>query len=542
MNMHKRALGIFCCITLLFTVTILRVYALSTSDSLVATAGSQGVYRLDVATTRGVIYDRNMNKLVNKEHTYLASVMPTIQAANALLPLMPEGSERETLLANLQSGAPFVLGLSYNDIYANGVDVFRIPRRYSDNQLAPHVVGYLSGDGERGVSGIEKAYDAFLRETGSAIRMKYETDAMGHLMTGTGAGVERDGEEEAKGGVVLTLDSGIQKLVQNALANGCDKGAAVVMDVVTGDILAMASLPTYDPNNIAASFASADAPFINRAVSGYSIGSAFKVLVSTAALEAGISPSFTHTCTGLVEIDGLTFRCNNHAIHGQLDMARALQVSCNAYFIALAAEMSPAYLVSMVRNLGLSSALELAPGLTTQPGNLPDSDELSYAAAYANFSFGQGSSLATPLQMATAVAEIANSGLSVTPRLVKGFTLDGETLADEVPLYSSNRVIGEDTAAAVRTLMISVVEEGSGRTAKPLQGSAGGKTSSAQTGQMADGKEIVHAWFVGFYPAMQPRYSIAIFVEGGESGEKVAAPIFRQIADGISGLRQLEGA
>jgi penicillin-binding protein 2 len=340
--------------------------------------------------------------------------------------------------------------------------------------------------------------------------------------------------------VVLTLDSRIQKLTQNALAAGCEKGAAVVMDVVTGDILAMASLPAYDQNNIAASFASEDAPFINRAVSGYSIGSAFKVLVSTAALEAGISEGFTHTCTGLVEIDGLTFRCNNHAVHGQLDMARALQVSCNAYFIALAAEMNPAYLVSLARNMGLSTALELAPGLTTQPGNLPDSEELSYAAAYANFSFGQGSSLATPLQMAAAVAQIANSGLSVTPRLVKGFTLDGETLAEEVPLYSSNRVIREDTAAAMRTLMVSVVEEGSGRTAKPLQGSAGGKTSSAQTGQIVDGKEQVHAWFVGFFPAAQPKYSVAIFVEGGESGEKVAAPIFRKIADGISGLKQLD--
>lgn len=539
MKMHKRILGVYCMVALLFTATILRVYAVATSDSLVATAGSQGVYVMDVARSRGVIYDRNMNKLVNNEHRYLASVMPTIQAANALLPLAEEEGEREAVLGKLQSATPFVLGLSGNDIYADGVDVFKVPVRYGEEQLAPHVVGYLSGDGEHGVSGIEKAYDQFLAETGSSVRMKYKTDAMGRYMSS--GGVDRSGQEEAQGGVVLTIDSRIQKLTQNALSLGCSRGAAVVLDIVNGDILAMASLPAFDQNDIAASFDSEDAPFVNRAVSGFNIGSAFKIIVGTSALEAGIPASFTHNCEGFVEVEGITFRCNNHVIHGEVDMERALQVSCNTYFITLAREMSPSFLVSVARNLGLGSAQELANGITTQAGTIAEGSGLT-GAALANFSFGQGTSLASPLQMAQAAAEIANSGLSVMPRLVRGFTLDGETLAEQTPLYSANRVVSEKAASAMRELMVSVVEDGSGRTAKPLQGGAGGKTSSAQTGRFVDGEEIVHAWFVGFFPASQPRYSVAVFVEGGESGEKVAAPIFRQIADGISGLKQLDNA
>jgi penicillin-binding protein 2 len=214
-------------------------------------------------------------------------------------------------------------------------------------------------------------------------------------------------------------------------------------------------------------------------------------------------------------------------------MERALEVSCNCYFINLAAGLRPELLLTLAGNMGLGEAVELAEGMLTQPGNLPAPEELANPAAYANFSFGQGSSLASPLQMAVAVAAIANSGLAVTPRLVMGVTEDGLTLTEPNPTYAASRVLSESTAAILRDLMIRVVEEGSGAPAMPRTGSAGGKTSSAQTGQLVGGKEIVHAWFAGFYPADRPRYSIAVFVEGGESGERVAAPIFKAICDGI---------
>jgi len=534
MKFYRRIIGVYTVLALMFAFTIFRVYTVATTDRFVAVQGTQSTYRMDVAKTRGGIYDRNMNRLVNREHMYLASVTPTFQAADALLDIVND-EEREALVNRLQSGMPFVMELDDVNVYATGVDVFKVPVRYGEFQRAPHLVGYLGGEGH-GVAGIEKAYDRFLSETGTQIAMRYRTDAAGRVMTGAGFGVERSGPEEGVGGVVLTLDARVQALVEEALASACDMGAAVVMDIATGDILAMASLPAFDPGNIAASFEAEDAPFINRAISGFNIGSVFKLVVLAAALELGIPASYTYECTGSAQAGGVSFRCNNHAIHGNIDMAQALQVSCNTYFINLASEVPPPFAIAVAENLGLDSSVELADGMFTAKGNLPTATELANPAAYANFSFGQGSSLASPLQMAVVAAQIGNKGISAPPRLVRGFTLDGNTL-EETPLYSRNQVISEKTADKLRELMISVVEDGSGRTAKPIEGSAGGKTSSAQTGQFINGTEVVHAWFAGFYPAAQPKYAIAVFIEGGESGEKTAAPVFKRIAEGLAVIK-----
>lgn len=534
---HRRIIAVYCVIVLLMTTLIYRIYYIDASSYLTAAASNQGGYNLPVATTRGQIYDRNMHTLVNNTYQYVAAVMPTPQAATALLAVSSE-EEKPALVEKLSSALPFALTIPDNNIYAHGVDIFRVPDRYGGYQYAPHVIGYLGGDGVSGVSGIERTYDDYLKAAGGKISCGYQSDAAGHIMQGAAMSVNRENEQPSSG-VCLTLDRDIQKITQEALAVGCEKGGVVVMEAATGDILAMASVPYFDQNNIAASLESEDAPFISRAISGYNIGSVFKLVVSSAALEKGISGYRENVCTGSVDVGGVVFRCNNDAVHGVCDMQRALQVSCNSYFITLAQELDPDYLLSFCQNLGFSKSVELADGMTTQAGNLPDSQELKNPAALANFGFGQGSSLATPLQMAGVVSAIVNGGHGVTPRLVRGFTADGAGITSETSVYAENRVLSEDTAEHMRQLMAGVVSNGSGRTAKPVTGGAGGKTSSAQTGQYDEnGKEIVHAWFVGFYPEEEPKYSIAVFVEGGESGEHVAAPIFKNIADGIVRLNK----
>ena len=528
-------LGVYSFILLLFMSNILRIYHINISG-VAAASDIKGSYSLDVVKTRGMIYDRNMTELVGADYGYVAAVMPTIQAAAALMPLAESEEERQSLEAKLRENMPFIMPVENNNIYAYGVDIFKKSYRYTEKQIAPHVLGYLSGDGLRGVAGIEKAYDEFLDKNGTEIKVKYQTDAVGHFMKGAYTDVEKLGADDTKAGVVLTLDREVQEIAENAVKSGCDSGAVVVMDIFSGDILAMVSIPDFDQNNISASFERNDAPFINRAASGYNIGSVFKVIVSAAALEYGVPESFGYYCNGSIEIGGRMFNCNNNAVHGTVDMEQALKVSCNTYFITLAKEIPSEHLSLMAKNMGLGAFIELAPGMFTQSGNIPDNTELANELAYANFSFGQGSSLASPLQISQAVAAIANSGMTVIPRLVKGFTLDGVELAEQVPVYTPNRIMRESTAQKTKSLMELVVEEGSGKPAKPFYGGAGGKTSSAQTGQVVDGNEIVHAWFAGFYPAKSPRYSITVFVEGGESGERVAAPIFRQIADGISNI------
>jgi penicillin-binding protein 2 len=535
---YQRIISLFCCLVLMFSVCVFRIYYVGASDHLATAAQVQGRYTLEVAHSRGGIYDRNFHPLVNYSHRYVASVLPTPQAAAELLRVMPE-EERESVVNRLSGGLPFVLEVPTNDIYAVGIDVFRVPNRYGSVQLAPHLVGYLGDGGRRGVFGIERAYDSLLDEAGATFQAKYQVDATGRTMEGGGVEIFRT-NEDAAAGVVLTLDRELQLLVQNALAQGCDKGAAVVLDIATGEILALASLPVFDQNDIATSLESTDAPFINRALCGYNIGSVFKLAVASAALESGISPSYSYVCQGSIDVGGQVFRCNNHAIHGSLSMGKALEVSCNTYFIHLAQRIDPGFLLAVCRHFGLGESTELAPGLIAQSGNLPTLKELSSPAALANFSFGQGSSLATPLQIARIVSVIGNDGAAVTPSLVQGFTQDGQTFSERTPSYASSQVLSPKTARKMQELMVGVVEDGSGRTARPMVGSAGGKTSSAQTGVITgegeDAKEIVHAWFAGFYPSQHPRYSVVVFVEGGESGERVAAPIFKQIADGIAAM------
>lgn len=532
--MQKRVIGIFCAVTLIFTTLIYRVYYIVASDYLSMASTGQGSYNLPIATTRGMIYDRNMRGLVNNTYEYVAAVLPSPAAASAVLPVIPE-DERTAVVQRLSETMPFALKVPTNDIYAKGVDVFRIPDRYGGYPYAPHIIGYLGGDGITGVAGIEKSYDEQLKNAGGKVKCSYKVDAAGHVMQAAAMSVERENETPLSG-VCLTLDRDIQKIAQEALIAGCDSGAAVVLDIDTGDILAMTSIPVFDQNDIAASLDSSDAPFISRAVSGYNIGSVFKLAVSAAALEKGVSQGREHICEGYVDVGGVIFRCNNNAVHGLCDMQKALQVSCNTYFITLAGELGSDYLLSFCWNMGFGEPDSLATGMTTQAGNLPDEAELANPAALANFGFGQGSSLATPLQMATFVAAAANGGKGVMPTLVSGFTDDGENIIDIREPFATNRLISTRTADIMKNLMVGVVKDGSGRTANPVTGGAGGKTSSAQTGKFVDGKEVVHAWFAGFYPAERPKYSIVVFVEGGISGEHVAAPIFKSIADGIAGL------
>lgn len=533
--MQKRVVGVFCAVTFTLTILIYRVYYIGASDYLTMASAGQGGYNLPIATTRGMIYDRNMRGLVNNAYEYVAAVLPSPAAAAAILPVMPE-DERTGVVQKLSETMPFALKLPTNEVYAAGVDVFRVPQRYGGYQYAPHIIGYLGGDGVTGVAGIEKSYDAQLKEAGGKVNCTYRMDAAGHVMKAAAMSVQRENESPLSG-VSLTLDRDIQRIAQDALAAGCEKGAAVVLDVASGDILAMASIPVFDQTDIAASLDSADSPFISRAVSGYNIGSVFKLVVSAAALEKGFSPDREHRCEGYVDVGGVVFRCNDNAIHGLRDMQGALQVSCNTYFITLAGEIGPDYLLNFCRNAGLGESIALAPGMQTQSGNLPDEAELMNPAALANFGFGQGSSLATPLQMATFVAAAAGGGQSSMPTLVRGFTDDGENILDVREPFASNRLMSKRTADTVKKLMIGVITDGSGRTAAPRTGGAGGKTSSAQTGVFVDGKEVVHAWFAGFYPAEIPKYSIVVFVEGGVSGEHVAAPIFKKIADGLAETR-----
>ncbi len=487
--MEKRLFTAFALLLLSLGSLVARVAVVAVDPNYSDASAEQSTYTVKVASMRGTIYDRFLRPLVNAERT-------SVEGANA----------------NLLSD-------------------YEVVSRIGEKPLAVHTIGTLDAQG-KGASGIEAAYDKLLSSCGGTLSVQYTLDAKGKPLAGAQPKI-LDENYDTGAGLALTLDAEIQKIAQDA-SDSIERGAVVVMDPKTGDLLAVVSRPSFDPENMGPSLTDERAPFVNRAFSAYSVGSTFKLLVSAAAIDAGISPQRTFDCTGEVEVGGLVFHCHQRNGHGMLDLAGALEHSCNPYFITLALQIGGESLRTAADSLGFGTAAELAPGYRTAAGALPSWEELHSPAALANFGFGQGTLTATPVQLACLVSAIANGGGAVTPRLVCGTTANGEDLFEKTASYAVTPVFSKESAALVRERMIGVVEEGSGRSAKPERGGAGGKTASAQTGQFLDGEEIVHAWFAGFYPAEEPAYTIVVFVEGGDSGSETACPVFREIADGLA--------
>ncbi|MEG1954263.1 MAG: penicillin-binding protein 2 [Hydrogenoanaerobacterium sp.] len=531
--MAKRVVCVFCTFIMLFTVVYYRVLLVSGGDNMAQVAKRQSTYTLEVAKTRAMIYDCNMSPLVNRESAFYAAVLPSPQSAALLQRLLPS----EQFLAALESQKPMLIKTGAAVESGSGVTAFSIPRRYGKTPVAVHVIGHLR-DGA-GVCGLEQAYDDFLRKNGGAAQVRYRVDATGRGLEGEKPTVT-DTIKTARRGLVLCIDERIQKIAEGAARrylNG--KGAVVVMDCRTGELRAVVSLPEFNPNDVAAALTQKDTPFVNKAFAPFNVGSGFKLVVMAAALENGIKPG-AFECKGNIDVDGQLFNCNNRAGHGWVDAERALQVSCNPYFINLARRVGARALREEAVSMGFGKPVQLADGIQSAGGSLPSAAELQRPAALANFGFGQGSLMATPVQLARMVSVFANGGTLVAPTLVRGYSDDtGTALAEELVPFASSRVISPKTAEAIRELMVTVVEKGSGKRAKPREGGAGGKTGSAQTGRYYDAEktnEVVEAWFIGFFPSEQPMYSVVVLAQGADSGSIHAAPVFKEIADSIKNI------
>lgn len=529
--MTKRLVGLFTCLVFLYTMVSLRVLVLTGGEESAQAARNQSTYTLEIANRRGTIYDCNFNPLVNDTDAYMLAVSPNDVNVNSLLSQIPFGS-RSAVLRNSAGHAPFLVSSKTPFVNEPGVEVVKYQKRYDDRQLAPHLIGYLDGSGTQGKSGLELAYDEMFSENASQTLIRYEVDGKGRPLKNSSPQIVTTGSESQKG-IVLTIDRRIQNGVQTIAEDMIDRGAVVVMEAHTGKIRACVSMPSFDPYNVAASLDDPGSPLVNRALKAYSVGSSFKLMVAAAALESGVSPNLTYTCTGAIDVGGQVFHCNDHEGHGTLDLRGAIEQSCNPYFINLAAQFDPQKIIDIAAGVGFGKSDELAKGISTSAGKLPSMEDLPSQADVSNFAFGQGVLMANPIQVAKMVATIVNGGEVVQPMLLEGISDDtGTQFAEKTEPLAKLRVFSEKTAQRLQQDMRAVVEEGSGKRARPAYGIAGGKTASAQTGQYnADGKEIVHAWFTGFCSNTEtPKYVVIVFNEGGESGALTSGPIFKRIA------------
>ena len=422
-----------------------------------------------------------------------------------------------------------------------------VERAYPNGELAAHAIGWVGttvaeaepGD-ERfyfitpelhGKSGVEYQYDAFL--SGVPGERKVLVDARGFAIR------EWSVVEEQKGpDLTLALDLGLQRTVERQLSG--HRGACVVLDPRSGEILALASAPTYDLNSVRredryeALSADPEKPLLNRASGGaYAPGSTFKPVTALAALSLGFPETEEYECNGAFELGELKLRCARRWGHGDLDLKHALMVSCNPFFCNLGLEIGTNALIAAARacGLGIKTGVDLGVDMG---GVVPDGawkmrmyHEKWYQGDLAQMSIGQGMLLVSPLQMAL-VAGAIGTGYGVTPHLKAGS-----------PSVRRPLPFPEKALKTVREGMRMVVagdgeERGSGwRCGEGLSVSVSGKTGTAEVGRGATRRK--NTWFIAYAPSEDPTVAVALVIENGESGGGTAAPRVNAILRHIFG-------
>lgn len=509
---------------MMFMALVLNYLRLAQERRYVMTAAESSYITVNAGDSQGTVYDRNFMPLTNAETEIIAVAVPSAVTLEELYDL---AADKDELRSSYAKGRPFAFRCVRSGEESAGVTFFELPVRYGEDMIAPHVVGYLSEDS--GASGIEYAYDSILRSGNMENSVTYSTDGSGSVLIGSEKSVIRSTKQ--KTGVVTTIDSRIQRICEEAGKN-IGKGAIVVTDVETGEILALASFPEFDVNNIGKALNDQRSPMIDRALYSYSVGSIFKLVTACEGLNEGFG-GYVYDCTGSSDVSGQLFRCHRSDGHGLQTMSEAMTNSCNTYFISLGQALDIPKLRGLAFSLGFGREIHLCAGMTASAGVLPTVEELLVPAELANFTFGQGKLSATPLQINAMTCAIANGGELVMLSLVRGITVDGESVGNE-KLPRRSRVMTEENAKELRKMMISAVYLNDSSRAKARYIRVAAKTSTAQTGRFdEDGEELCNAWITGFFPSSSPKYAVTVLVEEGGYGNDSAAPVFSSIADGI---------
>ena len=476
-----------------------------------------------------------------------------------------------------------VAKISENDMGLPGVEISLRPvRQYLYGSLAAHILGYVGAPEDinkladskqftyyqpevQGRSNVELAFDPYLR--GKPGKRVLERTAKNKI----GAELSRD-EPTPGNNVYLTVDARIQTIVEQTLKQaGVGRAAVVVVDPQNGDVLAMASVPNYDPNIFIPKISEDDFtrldddvtdPLVNRAVQSFAPGSTYKVVSALAGFLKGIPVSRTFNCSGSVLIGNRPMKCwiaEKGGAHGSLNLVGAIKNSCNSYFYQWGKE---AKLINYEKvgdalGLGMKSGLPLSgesSGTLPGPRWLASHGQSSLETNWghiANTAIGQGSVLASPLQMAMVCATVANGGTSYYPRMVARLVDSaGTDVRDEqgnlvVPVEPKVRAnlpsmgFSAGEIEAIRQGMWKVVNEAGGTGAKArIKGvEVAGKTGTAQfwriTGKDDRGHAIKekdnHVWFMCFAPYKQPKYAVVVMIQGAKSGGGVAAPVAHKI-------------
>ena len=525
----KRVLAVYAALLLGFMVVLCRLYLLAQHPAYAARAAAQSTVTLQLPARRGSFYDAQGQLLTGLEERWQVVCFPG-QGNYDRLYACTDAAGQALLYRSRSRAAPFLLEVNC-DPARLGLTGYPTARRYAAVPLCQHLLGYLDSTGH-GAAGLEKALDAVLSGTGEHSSLVCAVTAQGTLRTGETPKLLQ--ADSGALGVQLTISRPVQRAVEAVASTTMQSGCILVLDTATAAVRASVSVPGYDPEHLADSLQAANSPFLNRALQSYAVGSVFKPVLAAAALEAG-EGDFTRECPGYDALNGQVYRCAGSVPHGLVGLDGALEKSCNGYFIELGRELGPERVRKMAAALGFGKGQDIADGLRSASGVLPEAETLENEGQFANFCFGQGELLATPLQVAGMMNTIAAGGVYHTPLFVE-CTVDETTGEELTPLAhsSSRRVFAEQTAEKLQKLLAGVVAEGTGQQAAPSEGTAAGKTGTAQTGQFRDGEELKNYWFAGFYPAEKPRWTIVVMQDAQTEPEVSSAAIFARLCDALS--------
>lgn len=535
-----------------------------------------------VAASRGAILDRNGKVLVSNRPSFSLAVVPQevldkeslLTQLSTLLGLdRAEMDERWQKSKGRAKYYPIVLAsnitrdqveiLEENRLRLPGVEIEMKPvREYSNGTLASHLLGYISEISEKelnakgydeynpgdyvGKNGIERALEMELH--GDDGGRQLEVDARGRVLRTISETYPTVGNS-----VVLTIDSAIQKQAEQAF--GEQAGAAVAMDVNSGEILAFVSNPGFDPSLFSGKLP-ADIwkgyledkrrPLENKALSGqYPPGSTFKVITALAGLyDNKIDDSTSVNCNGSYSLGTSTFKCWNKKGHGTTSLRKSLRESCDVYYYQLGEKLGVDRIAATAKafKLGAPMGVELQ---NEKSGLIPTSEwkqkrfgKRWFHGETLPVAIGQGYVLTTPIQLASMIATVANEGTIYRPHLVKRIVdADGKPLRETKPEVIGTTSFSKESYRLVKQGLYAVVNEsgGTGAQARLYDVKVAGKTGTSQVVKMRDSKQGTpyqfrdHALFVAFAPFDKPEIAVAVVVEHGEHGGSAAAPIVGRI-------------
>lgn len=569
---------------LLLMVIIARLYYLQVyqADRYKTLADENRISTRLLVPPRGIIFDRNGVTIASNQQNFQAlivaeqapNVQETLDAFKKIVPLSE--AEEERIKKDLKRNRSFVPikirdNLSWEEVSRIQLNAPDLPGIVIDEGLTryypfgagmAHILGYVSSVSDKdvkddpllevpgfkiGKSGIEKYLEKALR--GESGNLKLEVNAYGRIMKE----IERVDGIPGKD-VQLTIDSRLQQKAFELF--GEESGAAVLLDVHTGEILAFVSAPSFDPNMMTQGLSTEDwnallhnerNPLTDKAISGqYSPGSTFKMIVALAALEAGVIKPETRTyCAGKMFLGNHAFHCWKKEGHGHLNVVEALQHSCDIFFYETAQKLGIEKIADMARRFGLGSKINI--GLENEKaGLIPDKEwklrrfgEPWQQGESLISGIGQGYILTTPLQLATMTARLVNGGYEIKPTFLK--VSDGEkSKIKKIDVSPANLEL-------IKEGMYAVVNKPGGtawRSQFDYHGQRmGGKTGTTQVRRitMKERREGIkkeselpwrlrnHALFVGYAPHDNPKYAVAVLVEHGGGGSSVAAPLAGKI-------------